>query len=68
MSKCKSMVLESPRIMRMHEFDIPEVAEGDMLLKVDLVGICGGDPIEYEGRNRKVHYPLILGHERYGSF
>jgi hypothetical protein len=38
MSKCKSMVLESPRIMRMHEFDIPEVAEGDMLLKVDLVG------------------------------
>jgi len=50
----------------MHEFDIPEVAEGDMLLKVDLVGICGGDPIEYEGRNRKVHYPLILGHEMVG--
>ena len=66
MAKCKSMVLEKPFTMRMKEYDIPEVAAGDMLLKVDMVGICGGDPIEYEGRNKKVHYPLILGHEMVG--
>ncbi len=66
MEKCKSMVLEKPFTMRMKEFDIPDVAAEDMLLKVDMVGICGGDPIEYEGRNKKVHYPLILGHEMVG--
>ena len=66
MAKCKSMVLEKPRCMYMQEFDIPTPAKDDFLLKVDMVGICGGDPIEYEGRNKKVHYPLILGHEMVG--
>jgi threonine dehydrogenase-like Zn-dependent dehydrogenase len=38
-----------------------------MLLKVDLVSICGGDPIEYEGKNVKSHLPMILGHEMVGT-
>lgn len=61
------MVLVSPRNMQMQEFDIPEIGPADLLLKVDLVSICGGDPIEYENRNVKTHYPLILGHELVGT-
>lgn len=60
------MVLEEPRKLVLKEFPIPEVGPEEFLLKVDMVGICGGDPIEYEGRNRKTQYPLILGHEVVG--
>lgn len=61
-----SMVLLEPRKMELREFPIPNIGREEFLLKVELVGICGGDPIEYEGRNRKTHYPLILGHEVVG--
>jgi threonine dehydrogenase-like Zn-dependent dehydrogenase len=62
----KSMVLVAPRRMEMREFAIPEIGPDEMLLKVDLVSICGGDPIEYEGKNVKSHLPMILGHEMVG--
>ena len=65
--KVHSMVLYEPFKMEMCEFDYPEFGAQDMILKVDLVCICGGDPIEYAGRNVKTHYPLILGHELVGT-
>lgn len=61
------MVLVEPFKMEMREFDYPEFGVADLILKVDLVCICGGDPIEYAGRNVKTHYPLILGHEMIGT-
>lgn len=67
MRKSLSMVLEKPMKMTLKEFDIPVIGEDEFLLKVDMVGICGGDPIEYEGKNEKVNYPLILGHELVGT-
>ncbi len=60
------MVLEQPGQFRERLLPIPAVGPDEFLLKVDLVAICGGDPIEYEGRNRKAHYPLLLGHEVVG--
>jgi len=51
----------------MREFDRPQIGPDEFLLKVDLVSICGGDPIEYEGGNVKAHYPMILGHEVVGT-
>jgi threonine dehydrogenase-like Zn-dependent dehydrogenase len=62
-----SMVLTQPRTMELHEFDIPEIGPEEFLLKVNMVSICGGDPIEYEGRNVKTKFPLILGHEVVGT-
>jgi threonine dehydrogenase-like Zn-dependent dehydrogenase len=65
--KEKSMVLIAPRQMEMREFSIPEIGQDEMLLKVNLVSICGGDPIEYEGKNVKSNLPMILGHEMVGT-
>jgi threonine dehydrogenase-like Zn-dependent dehydrogenase len=65
--KVRSMVLYEPFKMEMREFDYPQVDEGDMVVKVDLVSICGGDPIEFANRNVKTHFPLILGHEMVGT-
>ncbi len=63
----KSMVLVEPEHMEMQEFEIPEIGSEEFLLKVELVGICGGDPIEYQGLNPKTEYPMILGHEVVGE-
>ena len=67
MSKERSMVLVKPYQMETREFDIPDIGDDSFILKVNLVTICGGDPIEYEGRNIKAHYPMILGHEMVGT-
>jgi len=63
----RSMVLYEPFKMEMREFAYPQIGDDDMIVKVDLVSICGGDPIEFENRNVKTHYPLILGHEMVGT-
>jgi len=60
MKKVKSMVLYEPQHMEMREFDSPEIGAEDMLVKVDLVSVCGGDPIEYEGRNDITYHPPHL--------
>ncbi len=62
----RAVVLEEPRRFREQAFPLPQVGDEEFLLRVELVSVCGGDPIEYEGRNRKAHYPLILGHEVVG--
>ncbi|MBA2305711.1 MAG: alcohol dehydrogenase catalytic domain-containing protein [Acidobacteria bacterium] len=67
MTKAHSMVLLEPRRMMMHEFELPDIDDDSFLLKVHRVTICGGDPLEYEGRNAKARYPMILGHEMTGT-
>jgi len=62
----RAIVLEEPGRLREHEFPLPAIGDDDFLLRVEMVTICGGDPIEFLGRNRKTHYPLILGHEVVG--
>jgi threonine dehydrogenase-like Zn-dependent dehydrogenase len=63
----RAMVLLAPRQFEEERYSLPEIGDDEFLLRVEMVTICGGDPIEYEGRNRKAHYPLILGHEMVGS-
>jgi threonine dehydrogenase-like Zn-dependent dehydrogenase len=45
--------------------DIPEPVKqaGDLLLKVEMVGLCGSDLNSFRGRNPLVTYPRVLGHE-----
>src|SRR5712692_734125 len=62
----RAMVLEEPHRFVERTFPLPNVAADEFLLRVEMVTICGGDPIEFEGRNRKTRYPLILGHEVVG--
>ncbi|MDE3237277.1 MAG: zinc-binding alcohol dehydrogenase family protein [Bacteroidota bacterium] len=51
-----------------HQFDyadttIPVVGEGDTLLKIERIGICGTDLHAFEGTQPFFNYPRILGHE-----
>ncbi len=52
-----------PREIRMAEVTEPEVPAGELLLKVDAVGICGSELSGYLGQNSLRKPPLIMGHE-----
>src|SRR5918992_5152154 len=62
----RAVVLEAPGRFHPGSYPIPVIGDEEFLLRVEMVTICGGDIIEFEGRNRKAHYPLILGHELVG--
>jgi alcohol dehydrogenase len=62
-----TMVLEQPGSFVAQRFELPVIGPDEFLLRTELVTICGGDLIEYEGGNRKAQYPLLMGHELVGS-
>jgi len=69
--KTRAAVLVSPGKIEVREYDMPEVKPRDMLLKVEMVGICGTDVHMVYSREpypEEEHiYPQILGHETVGT-
>lgn len=56
------------RDMRLETVDIPQVGEGDVLLKVRASGICGSDVRSYvNGIEERYKIPIIFGHEVTGE-
>ena len=50
------------------DIPMPEVKEGQALVKIRSVGICGTDVATYRGANVNVKsYPIIIGHEVAGE-
>jgi alcohol dehydrogenase len=68
MKKTRAMVLTGPRELELQEFDLPEVAEEDGILRLELSGVCGSDPGIYSGKTLRAPrpYPIIPGHEIVG--
>ena len=46
----KSVVVVRPQRMETWEFPLPDVGPRDLLLKVEMVGICGSEPKKYMGK------------------
>jgi len=69
--KSKAVVLVGLRKIEVREFDVPEVKPKDLLIKVELSGICGTDiHMIYSKKpfpERPHLYPQILGHETVGT-
>lgn len=66
MGQTRSWVVEAPGRMRTQTFPVPDVDEAGLLLRVEMVGICGTDPIIFNGRLPYAPFPIILGHEVVG--
>lgn len=50
--------------MRIEQMPIPELADGDLLLKVRTCGICGSDARTYfNGIKQRYKVPIVFGHE-----
>jgi L-iditol 2-dehydrogenase len=64
--KMKSVRLHGTGDLRIHEEDVPFAGEGERLIRVKSVGVCGSDLHWFsEGSigDAKLEHPLVLGHE-----
>ena len=59
----KTFLIEKPEAFSFGETKMPEVKAGEVLLKIERVGLCGGDLTMFRGLNPMVTYPRIPGHE-----
>ncbi len=62
----KSLILTGPGETRVAELANQPETDG-VLLRVDLVGLCGSDLNSFRGSNPLVTYPRVLGHEVAGT-
>ncbi|NHN49361.1 zinc-binding dehydrogenase [Halostella sp. JP-L12] len=53
--------------LSVEEFDIPDVGDEDILLKMDMAGVCGTDVHILHDKVPGVVTPSILGHENVGT-
>lgn len=59
----KAIVIPAPHQIEIREIPMPVVKEGEALLKVKYVGICGADVASFTGNQPFTTYPRIPGHE-----
>jgi 2-desacetyl-2-hydroxyethyl bacteriochlorophyllide A dehydrogenase len=59
----KALVCTTPRQFDFINTEMPVTAEGETLLKIERIGICGTDLHAFEGTQPYFNYPRILGHE-----
>jgi 2-desacetyl-2-hydroxyethyl bacteriochlorophyllide A dehydrogenase len=63
----KAIRIVEPGKVEICEIPQPKCGEGEVLIKVRSVGLCGSDLTTYRGQNPMVNYPRIPGHEIAGE-
>lgn len=63
----KTILCEEPNRLVMMETERPVLREGEALVKIKRIGICGTDLHAYKGNQPYFTYPRILGHELSGE-
>lgn len=59
----RALAIDSPGLARVVERPEPAAGEGEVVLRVARVGLCGTDLASFLGRNPLVSYPRVIGHE-----
>jgi (R,R)-butanediol dehydrogenase/meso-butanediol dehydrogenase/diacetyl reductase len=60
-------VYRNPHEVVVEDKPMPEIAAGEVLVKVAYVGICGTDLNIFQGAHPRAKAPLIMGHEFAGT-
>lgn len=63
----KALVYTGPKSMEYRDAADPVAAEGEHVVTVERVGICGSDMHAFLGHDERRPAPLILGHEACGT-
>ena len=63
----KSLIVRNPYQAEMTEIPDPTPGEGEALIRMRILGLCGSDLKTYTGGNPLVSYPRIPGHEVAGE-
>ena len=60
----KVLCLPEPGNLVIKDLPMPELKEGQAIVKMEMCGICGSDVTAYRGVNPTMRYPINgLGHE-----
>jgi threonine dehydrogenase-like Zn-dependent dehydrogenase len=63
----KALVYTQPNEVQLLERDSPTLEQGEVVLKIEAVGICGSDMHAYHGHDPRRLPGLVLGHEFCGT-
>jgi 2-desacetyl-2-hydroxyethyl bacteriochlorophyllide A dehydrogenase len=63
----RAVVCEAPGALRLVERPRPEPGEGEVLLRVRRMGVCGTDLHIFQGKHPFLEYPRVMGHELSGE-
>ena len=63
----KALVYTQPKALEVQERPMPEPAAGEVVLKIEAVGICGSDMHAWHGHDPRRKPGLVLGHEFVGA-
>lgn len=63
----KALVYTKPQQLQLLDRPYPDLAPGEVVLKIDAVGICGSDMHAWHGRDPRRKPGLVLGHEFVGT-
>ena len=63
----RQAVLVGPRKFSVRELQTPSPGPDEILVAVELAGICGSDLHTYHGTNPVIKPPLVMGHECAGT-
>ncbi len=67
MSKGRAVILDKPNgEFTIDEAELPEPKEGELLVKLEMCGVCGTDAHMYHGHLPGTKFPIVLGHEPVG--
>jgi 2-desacetyl-2-hydroxyethyl bacteriochlorophyllide A dehydrogenase len=59
----KAVFISEPNKIEVREVPMPKVGQGEALLRIKYVGICGADVASYTGNQPFTTYPRVPGHE-----
>ncbi len=63
----QALIYTDPRTVEIRDTEEPAQRDGDVIVDIDAVGICGSDMHAYLGHDPRRVPPLILGHEVAGT-
>jgi len=59
----RAVSLQRPGYAKLVDLREPAQRPGELLLRVEMVGLCGTDLNSFRGRNPLVSFPRVIGHE-----
>ena len=59
----KQAIMINPGQIEIHEAPVPTPGPGEVLLRIQRIGVCGSDIHVYHGKHPLTGYPVVQGHE-----
>ena len=60
-------VMTAPGVIEFREVPVPQPGPGQVLVKIEKIGVCGSDIHVYHGEHPFTKYPITQGHEVSGT-